>query len=493
LFGLGWNGATQLAGLTLQFVFSAILARLLSPSEFGLLAMVLVFAGFAASLADLGLVAPIIQKQTISNRYLDTAFWLIVAVGGFLTATFILLAPLVAKFFGDPQLRSLTIAMAFNFVLASLNVVQGALLDRSLDFRARFRIEITALAISGVTAVALTIGGAGVWSLVGQSLSLTLVRTVMMWQISPWRPAWSFDPAAGRELFRFGRHMIGFNAVIYWENNFDKLVIGRLLGSASLGTYGLAERVMRLPSTGVTGFAGSVMFPAFSALQNDLASVRAVYLRGNRMLALLTFPMMAGLIVVADHAVSVVFGDKWRHAVEIVQILCLAGMAQSVYNTAGWIYLALGRPNILLRLAILALVVRIVGVTIGSHWGLLGIAWVYVIGVYSCVLYPTWSAAGRLIGLPFGEILRNLVGPFCCAAGMAVVLWSVDRWLLNMLPHWQRLLILVIAGIALYRLLIGRFRLKAWYDVKEAILEFGGHRNRLVRWLLGSEFRAGSK
>ena len=241
--------------------------------------------------------------------------------------------------------------------------------------------------------------------------------------------------------------------------------------------YNIADRLMRLPLTNVTAVTGAVMFPALPTLQDEVDSVKKVYLRANRLIALLTFPMMLGLVVVAEPVILVFYGEKWRNAVSILQLLSLAGMAQSIYNTAGWIFLSRGRPDILFRLGVLSMLVRVAGVLIGMHWGLVGIAWAYVLGGFACLLYPTWSAAGRLI---------DLAGPFYCAACMAAAIWLVDQWLLVEQAYWLRLVIDVLTGIVVYGFLIRRFQLESWDEIRKSILEMGGRRSRSIRWLLGS-------
>ena len=489
LSGLGWSGATQTLGLAFQFAVSIGLARLLNPHEFGLVGMILVFTGFAASLADLGLGASIIQSQSASDRHLNSAFWLSVAVGGALTLLFCIAAPLIAKIYGEPQLLPLTIGVAVIFLLVSLNTVQNALLEKSLNFRARFWIESIAIFVSGIVALALALAGAGVWSLVGQSVTSAAVRAVVMWRISSWRPGCSFDFAAVRELVGFGRHLLAFNAVIYWGQNFDKLVIGRMIGSSALGIYNFADRLMRLPLTNITGITGAVMFPALSALQDDPVALRRVYLRANRMIALLTYPMMMGLSALAEPAILVIYGDQWLGAVPIVQLLCFAGMAQSVYNTANWIFLSRGRPDILFRLGVYATLVRAAGVLVGVHWGIVGIAWAYVLGGYACILYPVWSAAGRLIDHRFSELVYNTAGPFACAIVMAGLVSLSNQWVVIEWPQWQRLLVHVLAGVIVYGFLVRWFGLQAWNDFREVILEAGGRRSPIVRWLLGPASR----
>src|SRR5262249_15023682 len=154
-------------------------------------------------------------------------------------------------------------------------------------------------------------------------------RTAALWCLSSWRPRCMFDLAAIKKLLRFGRHLIGSSIVSYWAQSFDKLVIGHQLGSSALGIYNLSDRLMRMPLTHVTVIAGDVMFPALSKLQDNVEPVRQAYLRANRMIALLTFPMMLGLSALAEPTILLVYGDSWRGAIGIVQVLCFAGLAQS--------------------------------------------------------------------------------------------------------------------------------------------------------------------
>ena len=221
-----WNAATQVSAKALQFIALIVLARLLSPHEFGLFGMILVFTGFASLIADAGLNASIIQRQELSEADLNSAFWLIFAIGCSFTAILACAAPLVANFYGEPQLRMMTIVLSLNFIFGSLNVVQYALIYKALDFRYRFRIETIAIASSGIFSLVLALAGAGVWSLVGQSLLENAVRALLAWRLSGWRPQRTFDLTAAKELLKFGRNLTGFNIVVYFGQNFDKLWIG---------------------------------------------------------------------------------------------------------------------------------------------------------------------------------------------------------------------------------------------------------------------------
>jgi len=487
LSGLGWSGANQILGAVLQFGISVFLARLLNPRDFGLIGMVLVFTGFASSLSEMGLGASLVQKRALSDRHLNTVFWVNVAAGTLLSILFLLIAPLIALFYQEPVLRLLTAVLSLNLILGSLNVVQNALLVRSLNFRSKFWIGSVGIAISGIVGIAMAFSGAGVWSIVGQSITSTVIQVAVMWRLSPWRPKFSFDLYAFKELIHFGGNLMGSSIFHYWGRNIDKLLIGRLLGSSALGIYTLADNLMRLPISNVTDITSAVMFPALSAMQDDVESVKRTYLRATRMIALLTFPMMIGLIILAEPTILAVYGEKWNEAVGIVQVLCFSGMAQSIYFTGGWIFLSQGRTDIVLRWSIYSTLVRVVGVFVGAQWGLMGVAWAYVLGTYVFICYPTWSCAGRLVNLGFKALIKNVAGPLNCAVSMGLLLWISDRWIFGSQANVIRLVIQVPLGVLVYGFLIRQFRLEAFSDVKNIIIEMGGQRNRLLRWLIDNK------
>lgn len=485
--GLGWSGATQILGLALQFATSVLLARLLGPVEFGLVGAIVVFTGFATALVDLGLGASLIQKQAGTERHLYSAFWLNVAAGAVLAVLVVASGPILASFFGDPRIAPLAMCMSATLVLGALNVVPNALLEKSLAFRSRFWIEAIAIGSSGSLAVALASAGAGAWSLVAQAVGLAAAKAIATWRLSRWRPRWVFDRAAILELLSFGRPLMAFNAIIYWSSNFDKVVVGRLIGTGDLGTYNLADRLMRIPLTGITGVTQAVMFPALSTLRDDTERVRRIYLRANRMIALVSFPAMLGLSVLADPVILFVFGSAWEPAAGILGVLCFAGLAQSVYNTASWIFLSQARPDILFRLGVYTTAIRIAGALVGMRWGVLGIATAYVLGGYACILYPTWRAAGGLIGVGVAALIRNVMPPLLCSVVMATAIWAGDRYLLGGLRHGVRLAIFVPSGIVFYVFLARSLRLQAWNDLRTAVFETRAGGIGLVRRILGDE------
>jgi O-antigen/teichoic acid export membrane protein len=269
-------------------------------------------------------------------------------------------------------------------------------------------------------------------------------------------------------------------------------VIGRWIGSSALGIYTLADKLMRLSLANVNDVTSSVMFPALSSIQHDVEAVKRAYLRASRMTSLIVFPMMIGLGVLAQPAILVVYGSKWSESILILQLLCVAGVSLSTYSTAGWIFMSQGRTDILFRLGVYATAVRVLEVLIGAHWGLIGVAWAFVIGGYLFIWYPTWAGAGRLINLSFVALLRNVAGPFACAASMGAVLWLSDRWVFRDWVVELRLAIQVVLGALVYAALARGFRLRAWVESADILLNMGAKRSGLLRWVLGHRVQTGA-
>lgn len=478
LSGLGWSGAAQVGQQVLHFGVSVVLARTLSPREFGLMGMIVVFTGFAGLFRELGFGSAIIQKQDLQPRHLDSVFWVNVASGVALTAAFVAASGWIAAFYGEPLLGPLTRVVALNFLLGSLAIVQRKMLAKSMDFRRLFIVETLAIALSGLVAIIAALSGLGVWSLVAQSLALTVVSVAMLWLFSAWRPAFRMDIGAIRDLFAYSANLLGFNVLNYWTRNLDNVLIGRFIGSAPLGIYARAYGLMLLPIAQVTSVLTGVMFPAMSVIQHDIEKVKRVYLQATRSIALVTFPLVIGLMVVADSFIHVIYGQRWSQAVPILRILCLIGVIHSVGTTVGWIYNSQGRTDIQLRWGVYVFLAKAVAFIIGLRWGIIGVAAAYTLSSY-LLWYPTWTIAGRLIHLRFGEMLRNLAQPFLCASAMAAAVLALRLLLPPSLPRWIELSAQVALGVLAYAALCHLLHVRAYREILELILGRIGSRGRL--------------
>jgi O-antigen/teichoic acid export membrane protein len=347
-----------------------------------------------------------------------------------------------------------------------LSIVQRNMLLKNMDFKSIFIVDTSAIVLSGITAISLALFGFGVWCLVLQSVMINLLSTLFLWLFSPWRPSFVFDKKALGDLFHFSANMLGFNISNFFINNTDKILIGRLTGSSQLGVYTRAYQLMLLPINQISGVMTRVMFPALSLIQNDKKKVKEIYLRSTRVIALVTFPLMMGLMVVAKPFTLTLFGEKWLGIVPLLQIFCLAGIGQSIGTTTGWLYTSQGRTDVMFKWSLFAGSIRIISMVIGLHWGITGVAAAYVIGGYTFLTYPGWTIAGRLINLRFSEMVLNLAQPFLCATLMGTIVFLSGIILPCTLPQWALLTTQIVLGILAYLVLIHFLKIKGYAELR---------------------------
>lgn len=474
---IGWSVASQLGTQAIALATTIFLARLLSPNEFGLMAMVTVITSFAGIFAEMGFSAALVQKPTIHPEQLSSVFWLNTGIGLFLTLAFIVGAPLIGHFYGEPVLVPLTIFVSTNFIIGSLTIVQKTLMVKTLNFRALSIVDITAASIAGVVAIVLAYAGAGVWSLAIQTVLTSIVATVLFWQLGRWRPTLVFHWASIKGLMGFSLNLLGSQLLNYWVRNLDYLLIGRFYGTQPLGIYKNAYTIMLFPLTNVSRVISRVMFPSLSIIQSDKARVKNVFLRATRAIALITFPMMTGLFVVAEPFILTFFGPQWYDMIPIIQVFCFVGLIQSIGTLNGNLYLSQGRADLQFRVGIVVHLVAMAGIVIGLPWGALGVAVGYSIA--SLVnSYPSLYFAGKLVDLTYWQVWGKLMGILGCALGMAIAVWGLGLLLPMSWTTWIRLGCLVLFGLLVYSMLIQVFRLQAWVETRQLILEQVHQRNK---------------
>ncbi len=438
--GVAWSGLTQASGQVANLVISVVLTRLLSPQDFGLVGMILVFTGFATIFTDLGFGAALVQKLDTERRHENAVFWASLMIGALVTVVMAAAAPYIAAFYGVPALQPLTVALSFIFVISSFKIVKVALLQKAMDFRTLAIVEFTSTALAGLVAIYLALSGFGVWSIVALYLAAALIYVIVLWLLTPWRPDLSLRWDALRDLSKFSLNLLGFSAFNYWARNGDNLLIGRYLGSAALGIYARAYTILLLPVLQVSSVISNVMFPALSAIQDDVPRVREMYLSAIAVVSLVTFPLTLGLLVVSRPFVLALFGDKWADMIPILQVFCLLAVLQSIGTTCGWLYQSQGRTDIMFRWGLVAGSLSLVSFVIGLRWGALGVAIAYTI-VNFALWYPNWSIPARLVKLDFMTMLRRLAPTFYGALTMAVAVGALG---LALPAEWSAAIHLVL-------------------------------------------------
>ncbi|MDX6491564.1 MAG: hypothetical protein QOD43_1809, partial [Gaiellaceae bacterium] len=343
--GLAWKGASQVFLQGSRIVVAVILARMLAPHDYGLAAMALVLASLVIVFSDVALGAAIVQRTHLTEDDLSTAFWTSVGVGTICTGLGIGLSGVFAGIYGDQSVRPLFAVLSVSFVVTSLATTHEALLVREMNFRSLELRNIGGTAVGAVLGIFLAAKGYGAWAIIGQQLAIATVSTTLLWLFSPWRPTWSFSVASLRSLGGFSGNVFAHRLLYYLHRNADNLLIARFLGPAALGVYGFAYNVMLVPFSRIAGPLTEVLFPAFSRMKDDRERMTAVWIRATRLVASFSVPALLGLVIVAPDFIHVALGDRWSHAVILIQVLAWVGLLQSLQTLNPNILQALDRTD----------------------------------------------------------------------------------------------------------------------------------------------------
>lgn len=418
--GVGWLAFGQAARQITGLVVTAVLARLVLPEAFGLVGMVVALTGFLEVFQEVGLGAAVVQRQDITEEQLSTVFFITVACGLALTAIAAALSPLVAAFYGRPELRHLTMLLGLNFFMVSLMGVHSSLLRKAMDFRTLTLIGVSISVLSGVVGVIMAYMGMGVYALVGQTLVREFLTVATTWAIVRWYPKVRPRLGSVKELMTFGANVTGLEVLYYLQKSMDMVLIGRFLGAALLGIYTMATSVLIMPVRRVTSVLTQVAFPTFSAIQGDLPRIRRGFMQMLSVVSSASMPMMAGILVVAPEAVAVLLGPRWQRAAFLMRVLAVIGVLESLAALVSPIFKSLGKVRLQLCLSTVTTTLILCSYLIGIRWEIEGIVIAYAI--CRVVTLPlVCGFAFRLIGLSVHDFFRSVRGALGCALAMTLV------------------------------------------------------------------------
>jgi PST family polysaccharide transporter len=426
------GGAVTVTSQGLKFVISmaatVVLARLLTPQDYGLVGMVVIVTGFVLLFKDLGLSSATIQKEDLSRQQVDTLFWVNVALSVFITLLTMGLAPLVAWFYGEPRLTAITVVFAVGFLFGGLAVQHEALLRRQMRFTALAVTDFVSLGAGLAVGIPLAWYGAGYWALVVNQLVTGLVYAACVWAACGWRPGPPRRGSGVRPMLAFGSNLTGFTVVNYFARNLDNMLIGRYWGSVQLGLYAKAYQMLLLPIDQINTPITAVAMPALSRLTGEPERYRQAYVRLVEKVAMVTMPLVAYMVVTSDWVVRVVLGPQWGETALIFSILGIAGVVQPVASTTGWLFVSQGRTREMLRWGLIGPPLLILSIVAGLPWGAVGVATSYTAG-YVCITTPLlfWYV-GRAGHVRASDIYRAVAPMFCTAASVAAALLAFRRW-----------------------------------------------------------------
>lgn len=452
--GLVWQLAGRGTWQVSQLLVVAILARLLTPHEYGIAGMVLVMISFEPLLAGTGLAAALIQRPTITELDKSTVFWTNGAVGLLACVIGVAVSPLVADFYGTPQVEPLFAALSVVFLVSSLSSVQANLLIREMDFRSLELRSTAATLVAAGTAILVAFEGGGAWALIVQQLAYYSTSIALLTAFSRWRPRLMYSRESLRELRSFGSHVSGTIMMNQVTQNADNVLIGRFLGAYPLGLYSLGYSVIMMAFSRITSPVIQILFPIFSRVQHERERLASLWLRSLRLMAAVTMPAMLGLVVVAPDMVDVVFGPRWHAATPIIQILSWVGLAVGLQGLSSIVMQAVGQTGVQFKYASIQCAASVASFAVGLHWGIVGVAACFA--AVNVFLQPIYlHLASRAAGIGLLDCARALSG--VAQATAAVVLAAVlsrELLLADGIPVVPRLASTIAAGVAVYGLVL---------------------------------------
>jgi O-antigen/teichoic acid export membrane protein len=406
--GLKWSLLNQVISQVIFLCFGIYLARLLGPAAYGLVGMVTVFSGFAVIFVDFGFTSAVIYFQELSQKSLSSIFWFNLVLGTLIYVLFYISSPLISQFYHEPQLIALTRVVTLSVVINSLSALQNALLSKNIDFKMKTITSWISIILSYGIAFTLAFFDFGVWSLVIQTLSISILNTIFIWYLAKWRPDIHFSFADIKPLLKYGSGIAGTSIFGYLTRNLDNLIIGKFLGNASLGIYTRSYSLMMLPITNISTVFSKVLFPAFATMQNDLNRFATYYNKVIKHIAFLTFPMMFGLSSVSREFVLIFLGNKWVDAIVIIKILSILGAFQSILSLNGTIYNSTGNSVKALKVTMILNLFLVPSWIIGLYLGNLnGLVWAYfLVGTLGAL--PIWAYALKQINLKMFDVVNKL-------------------------------------------------------------------------------------
>ncbi len=441
LNGVAWSALEKWGGKLASLLVFLLLARLLSPEAFGLVALAGVFVAFVQVVIAQGLAEAIIQRDDVEPGHLDSAFWINVATGSLMTALTLALADPIAAAMRTPDLAPILRGLSPLFLLASLNAVQIALMRRGLAFRKLALRTLGANTVGGIVGIGMALSGFGVWSLVGQLLASKTAEVLLLWSMSLWRPGLQASLGHARDLMAFSVNSVGINVLSFFSQRSDDLLIGFVLGPVALGYYTIAYRVLTTLLDVLTGVTRQVAFPVFSRLQREPERLLRAFYKATRYTAFLSFPAFFALAALAPEAIPVFFGPQWGPSIPVMQWLAIGGALSSVTFFNGSVLLAIGRPSWSLFAMAVSVVAALVGFAIAVQWGIVAVAAVVALRAYVFSPLSLWLIAKVL---PFRP--GTYVGQFVPAGAGALAMVAAILGLRVVLPEMADLPFLALAS-----------------------------------------------
>ena len=437
---------SQGAKLVIQTVSTVVLARLLMPEDFGLVAMVMVVVGFAAVFQDMGFSWATVQSPRITHKQVSALFWIQIVVTVCLGAGVALASPAVAAVYDEPRLTAIGYALSTTFVLHGVAAQHLAILRRQMRFVAMAVVQVGSLSAAVLLAIAVALRGGGYWAIVAHQVAGPAVAAALLWSLTGWRPGAPRRGSGIRSLVSFGSYLTASSFLNYFTRSADKALLGYFVGAAQLGLYSKAYNLFKMPIQQLNGPLNSVAMPALSRLQDRPVEYRHFYLRLVQGLAYLSMPLIAIVAAVSDLLIPLVLGEQWAEASLVFRYLALGGLITPLLWTAGWVHQSMGRADRQLRWALVSDPLYVLSFVIGVRWGAAGVALAFAITILILWL-PTMAYAFQATSIELVDFVRITYPP----AILTLVGYVSARSIVSLAPFtdWISLAVALLVSLML--------------------------------------------
>ena len=447
--GVLWSGIQNVCSTLIGVVVFLVLACLLEPGAFGLLGMASACIAIAEIFLKQGLAQAIVQRAELHPGHLDTAFWMSVVVGVVLTALGLSGAGIVADLLNEARLAPVLRWLSLGFVIGAFGNTHLAILQRQMAFKSLAFRSLLAVGVSGVVGIGMALAGCGVWSLVGQNLTMLVVGSAVLWAASDWRPGCGVSTRHFKDLIGFGGSVMGVEAMTVVNGRATDLLIGIFLGAQSLGYYHMGSKLFMLITHMLTQTLSAVALPTFSRLQHDLTQMRNAFATATQISCLIGFPAFLGLAVIAPELIDGVLGAKWGRSLPVMQILAFAGLLQAAFYFNRPAIMAAGKPAWVLKLAFLNAVTNILLVLLVVRWGIIAVAVAFTLRGYGFAPVLLWMTR-RAIHMEPAAVLRQYLAPATASLVMVLVVLGARLLLAGSMGPRPLLVLCVLLGAVVY-------------------------------------------
>ena len=426
--GILWSTVERFSVQGVQFLIMIVMARLLTPHDYGLIGMLAIFIAVAQSLIDSGFSQALIRKQNRTEVDNNTVFYFNIVVSVLLYLILYVSAPLVADFYNTPKLCPVMRVVCLSIIFNSLAVVQRALLTIKIDFKTQAKAALTAAITSGIVGITMAYHGFGVWSLVTQQLLNLGTNTGLLWLLSKWRPRLIYSWQSFHELFTFGSKLLASGLLDTIYRNIYPIVIGKLFSASNLGHYTRAHQFSEFPSSNVTGIIQRVTYPVLCEIQNDDTRLASIYRRFLKLSAFVIFPLMIGLSSVAKPIVNIMLGSQWAFCGQLLQIICFSMMWFPIHAINLNLLQVKGRSDLFLRLEIIKKILGVSVLCITAPFGLVVMCYGQIFNSLVALIINTYYT-GKLIHVGFFKQMRDLLPTIALSLVMFVLILIVNHFI----------------------------------------------------------------